>query len=156
MAPLSELAGDALLPPTPPLQWDNLSAATHSQDREEELGSQPVTVGQREGVPEPRHLGKCSSCSMWQIKLHGPPEEDSASLCSHQGMVSNPENTLKPSDEKPSYGPVSLPLGCPTSFPWTRLFQNPQNTSHRQLFPDSTIRTTLSPPDAPTAHGPPS
>lgn len=31
MAPLSGLAGDGSPPPTPPAQWDNLSAASNSQ-----------------------------------------------------------------------------------------------------------------------------
>lgn len=45
---------------------------------------------------------------MQPVKLHGQPEENSVSLCSHQGEVSNPEKTLKPSDQKSLCGPLSL------------------------------------------------
>lgn len=45
---------------------------------------------------------------MQPVNLHGEPEENSVSLCSHQGEVSNPEKTLKPSDQKSLCGPLSL------------------------------------------------
>ena len=90
---------------------------------------------------------------MQPVKLCGQPE-NSASLCSHQGVLSNPEKTQKPSDQKSLCGPLSLydsPLivhRC-TSSRTPMTCQPPQ-----EAFPRFHIKMTLSTLHAPTAHTP--
>ena len=153
MAPPSELASDTPLPPAYPLWWDNWLAATNSQDGWGREGMSACGYWAR-GRGLWHLLTKCSSCPLQPVKLRGQPGENSASLCSHQGVLSNPEKTQKPSDQKSLCGPLSLydsPLivhRCTSSGTPMR-FQPPQ-----EAFPRFHIRMTLSTLPAPTAHTP--